>query len=177
MHGVLGIPIFMFLDAQSKGVDRRRRVLHHLPYRFRPDRCGRVGDKGLEFIDRLKDLADIRRFHRLLVPSRWQWRQEIGCRVGVRRHFCDEKGFVPLRCLIRHGTYTSLQAWAKEKRSQKSCLETALHSARPAPTAPQMVEREPSDSSWLKLCERIGVLLLWPDRLEEVLGNGGDNAP
>ena len=50
------------------------------------------------------------------------------------------------------------------------------HQALPV-EAVLMVEREPTDSSWLKLCERIGVLLLWPDRLDEVLGNGGENAP
>ena len=38
-----------------------------------------------------------------------------------------------------------------------------------------MVEREPTDSTWLDLCERVGVLLLWPNHLNDVLGQGGDN--
>ena len=39
-----------------------------------------------------------------------------------------------------------------------------------------MVEREPTDSTWLNLCEGLGVLLLWPDRLNDVLGGGRENA-
>ena len=38
-----------------------------------------------------------------------------------------------------------------------------------------MVEREPTDSSWLKLCDSVGVLLLWPDRLNEVLGSRAES--
>ena len=37
-----------------------------------------------------------------------------------------------------------------------------------------MVEREPADSTWLGLCTGVGVLLLWPDRLHDVLGGGGE---
>ena len=32
-----------------------------------------------------------------------------------------------------------------------------------------MVEREPTDSTWLGLCESVDVLLLWPDRLDHIL--------
>ena len=32
-----------------------------------------------------------------------------------------------------------------------------------------MVERKPTDTTWLDLCEGIGVLLLWPDRLLDML--------
>lgn len=28
-----------------------------------------------------------------------------------------------------------------------------------------MTEREPRDATWQQLCERLDVLLLWPDRL------------
>ena len=39
-----------------------------------------------------------------------------------------------------------------------------------------MVERKPTDSTWLDLCEGLGVILLWPDRLDDIFGGGGENA-
>jgi hypothetical protein len=31
------------------------------------------------------------------------------------------------------------------------------------------VEQEPADSSWLTLCERLGVHLVWPQTMPEVI--------
>lgn len=44
------------------------------------------------------------------------------------------------------------------------------HQALPV-EAVLMVERKPTDTSWLELCGRIGVKLLWPERLRDVFGD------
>lgn len=34
-----------------------------------------------------------------------------------------------------------------------------------------MVERQPDDPTWLDLCKSVGVLLIWPDSMDDVLGS------
>ena len=37
-----------------------------------------------------------------------------------------------------------------------------------------MVEREPTDLTWLDLCKGVGVLLVWPDSMDDMLRNCGE---
>ena len=54
--------------------------------------------------------------------------------------------------------------------------QDTLRRQQPMPVeAVLMVEREPTDSTWLDLCERVGVLLLWPNRLSDELGQASNN--
>ena len=62
---------------------------------------------------------------------------------------------------------------ANEERQLRLALGQVLRYADLLSTDRQvqpvvMAEREPSDPSWNRLCERLGVIILWPGRLGQL---------